>query len=1471
MIAKRSGYRCSNPDCRNPTIGAAIGSDNAIDIGVAAHITAASPGGPRYDASLTQSERSHYTNGIWLCANHAKAIDSDVKHFTVELLQGWRTSAAKQSFDEIVKSGMAEAPLPTSLSPDEQELFRALVGEQETLDGIKARALKAARIDLQSFKRGNSWPRHPVELSLQLYDGSSSRPFSVQQLSATLGSFNEILIISPPGTGKTTTLFQVTEGVLARGETIAAFVPLGEWSTQTFSLLASIASRDSFTGLSEKHLRALAVAGQLCLALDGWNELDDESRVRLTAEIQKLQRDYPGLIVVVSTRRQALQVPLVSPIRIEIDSLSEASQLEIATALRGEDGENLLDHAWRTSGVRDLVSIPLYLTALLTHVNGQALPETKEAVLRMFVEEHERDPANADKLRTQLLGQHNRFLTALAVEASTSSNTSISDEKARTVISSVGKMLVSEGQLTIQIEPMSVLDTLVANHALTRSFGKNGSVGFQHQQIQEWFSSFQVETLMLAAVADENSLHTLRSAILNVPAWEEAILFAAERLSRSDATGCHAVAMAILITMEIDPMLAAEVIYRSVIETWEEVGAAVQEYVGRWHRAGTFDRAVGFMIRTGRPEFATVVWPLISSSDDQVHLRVLRSAPRFRPSVLGTQIRDALPALPESTRANILSEMAMQGGLEGMELSADKGHADSSDKVKYQVIEALAFRRSDKLVAKVLDGASDQVWKDVARKGFPEGSTVPLIAARLDAERATVLDQMSPNEQLNALAHDESIDGAKADLVSRLIESSDFQAKDQNGLYIFERLRARLPKVVDNAIVARVTAGLEMPYGANSILRSINTRFETGPIADSVLDAAATVREVSEQVCLVGPLVVGKLIDCFIALHRKWRDAGNKLDQTDTTRHTELMWLIGATSFVPFCEAFLSRANNDDPIVIATLSDLFSRHGFFDERDKAQIDDRWLSQIKPIVEKWGDILLSNTNTSRSQLSELVRMISRIPAPDFLPLLLRMRASDDAGWNRARQDAKDARAIGRPPPPDSYTVYSNTYSAAFAAIGTADTAKAMISLLPDLDFGFEAATVLLRMWQRDNVNEGDTVFVSGFNPSVAKNNYLRTQRGAASAEDSQFAAALFSVIDKLSVATASDEERAHALNLSRIAIRLPHAAHDKEIEYLLALPGRRRLKLGLVIGLVESGELTSADFVVTQISDFLEEANTATWKLRDWSFELKDWLALLAFSDRPRAVLDVLKTLPPSSASPHELERLLSALGEAPSAEAEGVLFELVDQNPKFYEEFAWTRAVERRGTATAIRGLLETITAQGDTMRSTTPYWSVSQGIVPVLRSNADARNAIYDICASLPAGRAKQIAEASIAESGDTEAILFLVKQYGEQKRGFDATISTALRRALVKEVPAPDGSNYGHLHSVSAIDLRKTLFRWSVTSDATGKPALRTLKAIDELRDDYGVAEAEPRHPDIESGRPWPLGIQKEMPLNQRDMTAE
>lgn len=74
-LRARVGFRCSHPDCRVPTSGPGEGELDVAHFGRAAHITAAAPGGPRYDETLTREQRRSISNAIWLCANHADEID----------------------------------------------------------------------------------------------------------------------------------------------------------------------------------------------------------------------------------------------------------------------------------------------------------------------------------------------------------------------------------------------------------------------------------------------------------------------------------------------------------------------------------------------------------------------------------------------------------------------------------------------------------------------------------------------------------------------------------------------------------------------------------------------------------------------------------------------------------------------------------------------------------------------------------------------------------------------------------------------------------------------------------------------------------------------------------------------------------------------------------------------------------------------------------------------------------------------------------------------------------------------------------------------------------------------------------------------------------------------------------------------------------------------------------------------------
>lgn len=101
VLAKRSGYRCSFPGCRQRTIGpSAEGPMSTSSTGEAAHIIAASTGtGARRASagSLSIAQLASIENGIWMCSYHARLIDRDEATFTVQMLRQWRAVAERKA------------------------------------------------------------------------------------------------------------------------------------------------------------------------------------------------------------------------------------------------------------------------------------------------------------------------------------------------------------------------------------------------------------------------------------------------------------------------------------------------------------------------------------------------------------------------------------------------------------------------------------------------------------------------------------------------------------------------------------------------------------------------------------------------------------------------------------------------------------------------------------------------------------------------------------------------------------------------------------------------------------------------------------------------------------------------------------------------------------------------------------------------------------------------------------------------------------------------------------------------------------------------------------------------------------------------------------------------------------------------------------------------------------------------------
>ena len=192
-----------------------------------------------------------------------------------------------------------------------------------------------------------------------------------------------------------------------------------------------------------------------------------------------------------------LEVPVSGP-RIAIEPLSDEQQLAIAYAHSGTEGVKTVDDAWRTAGIRELISVPLYLSALLSTSASGASPNTKEEILRLFVEQHDRASDHAEALLTTLLGCHAQILTILASHLNSVGTTTLTEAEARRIIATTTLELKANGQIVSQPEPLAILEVLASHQTLMRSGVGNNAISFQHQQFQEWYASHEVADLMRA-------------------------------------------------------------------------------------------------------------------------------------------------------------------------------------------------------------------------------------------------------------------------------------------------------------------------------------------------------------------------------------------------------------------------------------------------------------------------------------------------------------------------------------------------------------------------------------------------------------------------------------------------------------------------------------------------------------------------------------------------------------------------------------------------------------------------------------------------------------------------------------------------------------------------------------------------------------------------------------------------------------
>ncbi len=1419
QIAKRAGWLCSDPECTRPTVGATSTGDGEIMLGEASHICAAAPGGPRFDAGMSDAERRSAKNGIWMCKLHGTSVDSHDPKFTVELLRGWKAQAEERSHRGVLYN---DAGRPAKVSEGE----------------LAKRLHAAAATDVDAFRRSGKWPSTNVALTVQMKE--LDQPVQTSVLARALSELGDLILVAPPGMGKTSTLLQVAEGLVAHGET-PVFVPLADWSTENRSLLDSILGRSTFRGkITEDDFRTVAQQPGVYLLLDGWNELEGEARRRATAELKRVQMDLPELGLFVSTRKQSLDVP-VDGTTVELQALGEAQQMEIARALRGEKGARIVDEAWRTPGVRELVTIPLYLTALLSLPEGQPFPKTKEEILRRFVRAHEQQADHAGALRDAVKGLESEFLSALAVMATQTGNTSIPETNARRSVANTGNFLVKDGLLTIMLQTTDVLDSLVSHHVLVRT-GEPAGYSFQHQQFQEWYASNDVERSMLESVDNANALQRLKVDILNRTPWEEPILFAVERMARGDQHQQKGCGTAILAAFDVDPILAAEMIFRATDAVWALISEDIQKSVRRWHTPGKLDRAVRFMITSGRREFRDLVWPLVTNEDDQKSLPALRAARRFRPSVLGPDAEKDILALPLKARETVVSEIAHRSGMDGLDLAVLIAKSDPNPELKAAAVGAMSFRRADRHVAEVLQTANDDTYDLVYRKSYLEKIEDRNVQRRLAEARARAENEVSDYERLRATvyARDGQDHGAA---VAELIATIKIERKDDAKVGLIHEARKQYEQAVARGLLTRLRGRRELFFGADDMLAASGIVVEDDTLLEMVLSPQELTDGCAEAAASVlGPVSVGKLIDAKLSVFAEIKKLG-KFEKSLSDRYYGLRDRIAHAPGASLVAAVQARAAEASNREIRELAELLCGRDAEGERARP-FPPEADAAVEMMAKQWGERLIeSGDSATRGQLSAVADLIGHFPSVALLPMLKRLLDDELRRYRAFRQQAEVERWQGKAAN-EARTIYTIRYQRAFTAIKARETTALMINYLPDEHFGETAALVLKVQWILANEPKDDRRFWGGVDFSRVEE--MRAVRARHASLTCNEAEAMFEAIAPLIADGATEAQKKHAIKLAIQAVRLPHGERPNTINALFSVTPQGA-RSNLVLNLILSGETIPFRVAQAGINDVFADAKKHTWILDD-GWQLKAWLLLLPFTDHPAQLADTIAALPPPQRKPHFLEEMIRATQHVQKSEVEEALFKLADNDAAFYGNHAWRDAVRRRGTFNSARRYLDLVMEGKIDVRDS---WHTLREIAGLLNTHSELRDYAYGLLKEGTSVKAGLLARA-VAEGDDPDGLLLLVELENRLQRPLISW--RTIHRAVTEHVPSEHWRGAFDVLPVAATKVRRQLLAMT-TNGGPHDAAARVLREIDRVRDENGAPDDEPRHPDLVSGKPWPI----------------
>lgn len=161
------------------------------------------------------------------------------------------------------------------------------------------------------------------------------------------------------------------------------------------------------------------------------------------------------------------------------------------------------------------------------------------------------------------------------------------------------------------------------------------------------------------------------------------------------------------------------------------------------------------------------------------------------------------------------------------------------------------------------------------------------------------------------------------------------------------------------------------------------------------------------------------------------------------------------------------------------------------------------------------------------------------------------------------------------------------------------------------------------------------------------------------------------------------------------------------------------------------------------------------------------------------------------------------------------------------------------------------LVAKGSFKNSSVNSWHFAQQLAAVLSEYPDLRQHAYKLLKDGASTPGLGMLARAVAESPDEEGLMVLM-QCEQKGRSFREW--RTLEKVVTEHIPVEGYQGAYNVSPVPVTALRRRLIAMTTDGGYTDIAA-RWLNDINEIRDEHGLPEGEPRHPDLASGKPWPI----------------